>query len=195
MKKLSILIVLAIALLSLASVAQATTPIVGSLTWVAQSATENVPTNLAASNVFSLTDLLKVTGTGDFTSFPPNLGILPDPTLLDISTNATLLMFSFADANFGSWVTTSGSYARSNNGTFLNVALRGTFTPGLLYPLNTMNNGELNITFSEAEGSLSGGGTMAFTKAVPEASTLVGFGSALAMAGPGLVGWLRRRRS
>lgn len=32
-------------------------------------------------------------------------------------------------------------------------------------------------------------------KAVPEASTLVGFGSALAMAGPGLVGWLRRRRS
>jgi hypothetical protein len=31
--------------------------------------------------------------------------------------------------------------------------------------------------------------------AVPEASTLVGFGSALAMAGPGLVGWLRRRRA
>jgi|GEM_PF-6156250 len=32
-------------------------------------------------------------------------------------------------------------------------------------------------------------------KAVPEASTLVGFGSSLAMAGPGLVGWLKRRRS
>jgi len=30
---------------------------------------------------------------------------------------------------------------------------------------------------------------------VPEASTLVGFGSALAMAGPGIVGWLRRRRA
>ena len=31
--------------------------------------------------------------------------------------------------------------------------------------------------------------------AVPEASTLVGLGSALAMTGPGLFGWLRRRRS
>ena len=31
-------------------------------------------------------------------------------------------------------------------------------------------------------------------KCVPEASTLVGFGSALAMTGPGLIGWLRRRR-
>ncbi len=31
--------------------------------------------------------------------------------------------------------------------------------------------------------------------AVPEASTLVGFGSALAMAGPGMIGWLRRRRA
>lgn len=29
---------------------------------------------------------------------------------------------------------------------------------------------------------------------VPEASTLVGFGSALLMAGPGMVGWLRRRK-
>ncbi len=31
--------------------------------------------------------------------------------------------------------------------------------------------------------------------AVPEASTLIGFGSSLLMAGPGLVGWLRRRRA
>lgn len=33
------------------------------------------------------------------------------------------------------------------------------------------------------------------TGVVPEASTLVGFGSALAMAGPGMIGWLRRRRA
>jgi|GEM_PF-3122520 len=32
-------------------------------------------------------------------------------------------------------------------------------------------------------------------KAVPEASTLVGFGSSLAMAAPGIIGWLRRRRA
>jgi hypothetical protein len=32
-------------------------------------------------------------------------------------------------------------------------------------------------------------------EAVPEASTLIGFGSALVMAGPGMIGWLRRRRS
>lgn len=31
--------------------------------------------------------------------------------------------------------------------------------------------------------------------AVPEASTLIGFGSAMAMAGPGMIGWLRRRRA
>lgn len=31
--------------------------------------------------------------------------------------------------------------------------------------------------------------------AVPEASTLIGFGSALVMAGPGMIGWLKRRRS
>jgi hypothetical protein len=31
--------------------------------------------------------------------------------------------------------------------------------------------------------------------AVPEASTLIGFGSALAMTGPGMIGWLRRRRA
>jgi choice-of-anchor C domain-containing protein len=31
--------------------------------------------------------------------------------------------------------------------------------------------------------------------AVPEASTFIGFGSALLMAGPGMIGWLRRRRS
>jgi hypothetical protein len=30
---------------------------------------------------------------------------------------------------------------------------------------------------------------------VPEASTLIGFGSALAMAGPRMIGWLRKRRS
>jgi hypothetical protein len=31
--------------------------------------------------------------------------------------------------------------------------------------------------------------------AVPEASTLIGFGSSLAMAAPGMIGWLRRRRA
>jgi hypothetical protein len=31
--------------------------------------------------------------------------------------------------------------------------------------------------------------------AVPEASTLIGFGSSLLMAGPGMIGWLRRRRA
>jgi hypothetical protein len=36
---------------------------------------------------------------------------------------------------------------------------------------------------------------IASASAVPEASTLVGFGSALAMAGPGMIGWLRRRRA
>jgi hypothetical protein len=195
MKKISILIVLAITLLSLVSVAQATTPIVGSLNWTAQTVTEDVPLTLSASNLFSLTDLIKLKGTGDFASFPPDLGALPNPTLLDTTSNFTLTLFGFTDAAFGTWVTTSGTHNHSIDGTFLNVALKGTFTPGSMYPANTMNNGELNITFSEAGGSLSGGGTMAFAKAVPEASTLVGFGSALAMAGPGLVGWLRRRRS
>jgi hypothetical protein len=37
-----------------------------------------------------------------------------------------------------------------------------------------------------------GGGPI---EVVPEASTLVGFGSALMMAAPGLVGWLRKRRA
>jgi choice-of-anchor C domain-containing protein len=32
-------------------------------------------------------------------------------------------------------------------------------------------------------------------KAVPETSTFVGFGSALAMAAPGMIGWFRRRRA
>ena len=41
-----------------------------------------------------------------------------------------------------------------------------------------------------ASGSLS-----MSARAVPEASTLVGFGSALAMAGPGMIGWLRRRKA
>lgn len=44
------------------------------------------------------------------------------------------------------------------------------------------------------DGMTFSGATLAPTP-VPEASTLVGFGSALAMAGPGLVGWLRRRRA
>jgi hypothetical protein len=195
MKKISILIVLTIALLSLVSVAQATTPIVGSLNWTAQTVTEDVPLNLSASNLFSLTDLIKLKGTVDFALSPPNLDALPNPTLLDTSSNTTLLLFGFTDVNFGTWETTSGTHTHSTDGNFLNVALKGNFTPGLMFPAYTMNNGELNITFSEAGGSLSGGGTMAFAKAVPEASTLVGFGSALAMAGPGLVGWLRRRRS
>jgi hypothetical protein len=39
-------------------------------------------------------------------------------------------------------------------------------------------------------------GVLAYPKeVVPEASTLVGFGSALVMAGPGMIGWLRKRRS
>jgi len=194
MKKLSILPVLAIALLSLVSMAQATTPITGSLSWVATGVTQDVPLTLSASNQFWLTGLLKVTGTGDFYSVPTDLGAIPDPTLLDTTTNATLLTFGFTDPNFGTWVTTSGTHTHSADGTFLNVALTGTFTPGLWYPTNSMNTGELNITFSEAGSSLSADGTMAL-KAVPEASTLVGFGSALAMAGPGLIGWLRRRRS
>ncbi len=195
MKKISILIVLAVALLSLVSVAQATTPIEGSLSWVATGVTQDVPLTLAASNQFWLTDLKKITGTGDFVTFPGFLGSIPDPTLLVTTSNASLLTFSFTDANFGSWVTTSGTHKHSLDGNFMDVSLKGIFTPGLWYPTNTMNNGELNITFSEAGSSLSAGGTMAFAKAVPEASTLVGFGSALAMAGPGLVGWLRRRRS
>jgi len=33
------------------------------------------------------------------------------------------------------------------------------------------------------------------SKCVPEASTLIGFGSALVMAGPGMIGWIRRRRA
>jgi len=194
MKKISVLIVLAIALLSLVSIAQATTPIAGSLSWVATGVTQDVPLTLSASNQFWLTSLLKITGTGDFFSVPANLGAIPDTTLLDTTTNATLLTFGFTDANFGTWVTTSGTHNHSADGKFMNVALTGTFTPGLWYPTNSANNGVLNLTFSEAGASLSAGGTMSL-KAVPEASTLVGFGSALAMAGPGLIGWLRRRRS
>jgi hypothetical protein len=47
-------------------------------------------------------------------------------------------------------------------------------------------NGKINITF---------GNDPTAPAAVPEASTLVGFGSALAMTGPGMIGWLRRRRA
>jgi hypothetical protein len=46
-------------------------------------------------------------------------------------------------------------------------------------------------------GNASGGTPMVADPpaAVPEASTLIGFGSALLMAGPGMIGWLRRRRA
>lgn len=52
-----------------------------------------------------------------------------------------------------------------------------------------------NVTLASPLDSASASGSARLSiKAVPEASTLVGFGSALAMAGPGLVGWFRRRR-
>lgn len=45
-------------------------------------------------------------------------------------------------------------------------------------------------TYAQAQGA----GQLT-VKAVPEASTMVGFGSALVMAGPGMFAWIRRKRS
>lgn len=55
--------------------------------------------------------------------------------------------------------------------------------------------GPSQVTSAAAiDGMTFFGPTLAPTT-VPEASTLVGFGSALVMAGPGMIGWLRRRRA
>ena len=78
---------------------------------------------------------------------------------------------------------------------------------GVLWNVKTITAQKFRIGYDVTLSSTAGAGInvakarglanmqVSRVQAVPEASTLVGFGSALAMAGPGLVGWLRRRRS
>lgn len=196
MKKLSILIV-AIALLSLAGIAQAG-EIWGAID-IGIKGTDIVLSDdpiLAFNDAFVLNNLFaNNNGSGDFITVAGKTALLPIVNNINAVTPAG---FAFGDGSFGTWVASSGYHTHSPDGKFLNISMLGIFTPGTYFPGKTWNNAELNLSFTQTVSGTSIANSMSGTmamKGVPEASTLVGFGSALAMAGPGLVGWLRRRRA
>jgi len=194
MKKLVVLAVLILALSTSVAMAWTGNEVAGSAVVGSKNVTSNNAT-FELSTVFTINDLIYTSGTGDFAAVAPTINLLPNPVSLDIT---NLSAWTFNSATFGTWTTTGGTYQfiPATNSIFLVVALTGQFTPGTLLPGKIANTGVMNIAFTKTDGSESVSGTLGLEKRpVPEASTLVGFGSALAMAGPGLVGWLRRRRA
>lgn len=217
MKKLSILIV-AIALLSLASMAQALDPFswatavqgevilnIGSIATYPVPPLPAAPFSLGNSNGLTLGSFSTATGgTKDFAGLGVVAlnGVPTDVMFPELAWGPVVWDLKDTSGNvFGIWTSDAGIHTHPNIGSveYFNVALTGTFTPGTFFTSagKTWNTGSLSMTFTQ-DGDLIGGGgrlKMDSDPSVPEASTLVGFGSALAMAGPGLVGWLRRRRA
>ena len=194
MKKLIVLAVLILALSASMAMAWTGTEIQGSAAIYAIGvARDNTIFNM--STVFTMNELFASTGTGDFSAVPASTPLSAMPVQLD-TTNLTA--WTIGNAAFGMWTTTGGSSAfiTMAGSTFLNVALTGTFTPGTMFTGKTANVGIMNISFTKAGLATSFSGTMDLaSRTVPEASTMVGFGSALAIAEPGLIGWLRRRKA
>ena len=193
MKKLFVLAVLILALSASMAMAWTGSEIEGSaaISAVGGVTRDNPTFNL--SKIFTMAQLITTTGTGDFSSVPITETV--NTTLATLNLDH-LTDWTFGTAGFGTWTTTVGSYQfiPVTGSVFLNVVLTGTFTPGTVFPGKTANDGVMNISLTKSGPSTSFSGTMDL-QAVPEASTLVGFGSSLAMAAPGLIGWLRRRRA
>jgi hypothetical protein len=167
-----------------AAPAQADT-IVGSLP-LSSAGVSSTSTNLSAPGVVvSATDSVVLTlGTGDLNTVPllESFG----PTTLDTN---DLLSFTFSNATYGTFTTTSGVIITQNTG-FLNVYLLGTFSaPGF-----DDSPASVQVTYtSSAGGSVSGGFTLNAPPSpiVPEPASIAMAGIGLATVG--LVRTLRKR--
>jgi len=197
MKKLVVLAVLILALSASMAMAWTGTEIQGSAAISALGGVTRDNPTFNLSKLFTVVLLVTTKGTGDFSSVTGlqvvNTPATPSTTTLDLD---NLDHWTFGNAEYGTWTTTGGHYdfIPVSGSIFLNVALTGTFTPGTFFTGKTANDGVMNISLTKSGASTSFSGTMDL-EALPEASTLVGFGSSLAMAAPGLIGWLRKRRA
>jgi hypothetical protein len=102
--------------------------------------------------------------------------------------SGTAWTFGFTSAHAPVW---GDFYAKSGNGTYAHNTVFDLAFNTTDYIWNTPVGTGNYLTKIAVPDSFP-----AYPKeVVPEASTLIGFGSALAMAAPGLAGWLRRRRA
>lgn len=133
-------------------------------------------------------------GAGDYSAIP----ILTNFTEgggLDLT---NLSAFTFTNATYGTFVADGvGDQILTQNANFLDIYLRGTFTPAValgagLLPTDT----SFRISFTKSGSSVSGSGTLNSPAApppgVPEPATMTLFGSAL--VGLGLIGRKRLAR-
>lgn len=196
MKKTIVLMLIVIGLLSLCSIIQAA-PVQGSIAVSTFTITQN-GNDLSTSTLFDLNtikvDTLFTLGNAQDFSWVPVLTVLPAGQL----NTGNFGSFYFGDAVFGKWQSSSGTIVNQSAG-FLDILMNGSFTPGSNpnWAGYSSSTGIMRLAFTQS-GNISQGGTTSVSgtmKVVPEASTLVGFSSALLMAGPGMIGWLRRRRA
>jgi len=101
--------------------------------------------------------------------------------IFDFTAPATGLDFSFNAVDTQAFFSLAGNPAGAN----------GSLPSVFSYSGPAFDRAE--IYFDPVPGAFGISG-VSYTPAVPEASTLVGFGSALALSGPGMFAWLRRRK-
>src|SRR5215471_9597879 len=151
-RKMLIALSIMVIILATSSISHAV-PISGSLPLVGLTVSQN-ETNLSTSTMISA-DLTVVSspGAGDFSPIPAITSY--DPSTLDLTSLGT---FTMSNLNYGSFVSQSAdSFIVSQTADFLDVFLKGTYTPGpSLSPSLTANNGaSLRFSVNQSGSSIS----------------------------------------
>lgn len=137
-----------------------------------------------------LTGVLTLEGNGDSTA----QWIFQIPTALTTNPGSSVILTNGATKCQVFWQV--GSSATIAESTFVGTIMADqsiSLGGGTLYGRALAMNAA--VTISKAETVYADPCSPTPPTAVPEASTLIGFGSALALTGPGLLGWLRRHRA
>jgi len=185
MKKLFVRLLPAIVLSMAMTGVMLAGPISGSESLSGISVTENGADLLASTYFTDANNLVSAVPTGDYLTVPEFY--FYDGFTLNLATIATGGGFTIDSSSYGNFVASYGEIVNQDSN-FLDVYLRGTYTPGALFsPTITADDTSFRLDLGKTGDSISGGGTLASPAAappgVPEPASMLMLGSALVALG------------
>jgi hypothetical protein len=158
-------------------------PISGAMSLSGFGVTESGGADLLASTSFTDgSNVVSALATGDYSIVPEYANY--NGFTLDLATIATGGGFTIDSATYGNFVATYGEVV-NQNASFLDVYLRGTYTPGSAFDSSiTPDDTSFRLGLNQSGTAITGGGTLnspaiAPPSGVPEPASMLMLGSAL----------------